>query len=116
MRGAERRAPSSCRLTEKGGERWKTAEIRVTAGPDCEVGVKRYAYGPRKLLFAITLQRRSGETVWGGFVSAGFGVKIVRLVGVIRGDSNRIIHYQLAITLIAEKELPPGRKCCADWG
>ena len=37
-------------LTENGGKRRKTAEIRVTAGPDCEVGVKRYAYCPYKLL------------------------------------------------------------------
>ena len=25
------------------GKRWGTAEIRVAAGSDCEVGVKRYA-------------------------------------------------------------------------
>lgn len=48
-------------LTENGGKRRKTAEIRVAAGPDCEVGVKRYAYCRRKLLFAPTLQRRRGE-------------------------------------------------------
>ena len=61
----------------------------MTAGPDCEVGVKRYAYCRRNLLFALTLQRRSGEMVWGGFVSDGFGVKIVRFFGGIRGDSNK---------------------------
>lgn len=88
----------------------------MAAGPDCEVGVKRYAYGPRKLLFAITLQRRSGETVWGGSVSAGFGVKIVWFFGGIRGDSNRIIYWRLPFSLIAGKELLSWRKCCADWG
>ena len=34
------------------GKPWETAEtaeIRVAAGPDCEVGVKRYAYCRRKL-------------------------------------------------------------------
>ena len=46
-----------------GGERRKTAEIRVAAEPDCEVGVKRYAYCRRNLLFAITFQRRSGEMI-----------------------------------------------------
>ena len=61
----------------------------MAAGPDCEVGVKRYADCPRKLLFAPTLQSRSDEMVWGGFVSDGFGVKIVRFFGGIRGDSNK---------------------------
>ena len=110
------RTAGAGRLTENGGKRRKTVEIRVAAGPDCEVGVKRYAYCHRKLLFAITLQRRSGETVWGGSVSDGFGVKIVWFFGGFRGGSNKIIHCQLAFTLISEKELPPGRKCCADWG
>ena len=87
----------------------------MAAGPDCEVGVKRYAYCRRKLLFAPTLQRRRGEMVCSWPVSDGFGIKTARFFGVIRGDSNRIIHYQLAIALITEKELPPGRKCCADW-
>ena len=104
------RAPGGCRKTAG------TAEIRVASEPDCEVGVKRYAYCPRKLVFAPTLQRRSGETVWGGSVSDGFGIKIVWFFEGIRGGSNRIIHYRLAITLISEKELPTGRKCCADWG
>ena len=45
------------------GKRRKTAKIRVVAGPDREVGVKRYAYCPRKLLFALTLQRRRGKQV-----------------------------------------------------
>ena len=109
LRGAdlERRA-----LTENGGN----GEIRVTAGPDCEVGVKRYAYCRRNLLFALTFQWRSGELMRGGWISDGFGIKIVRFFREIRGDSNRIIHYRLAITLISEKELPTGRKCCADWG
>jgi len=43
------------------GKRRETAEIRMAAGPDCEVGVKRYAYCRRNLLFAPTLQSRSGE-------------------------------------------------------
>lgn len=76
-------------------ERRKTVEIRVAAGPDCEVGVKRYAYCRRKLLFAPTLQSRSGETVWGGWISDGFGIKIGRFCEGDRGDSNRIIHYRL---------------------
>jgi len=37
-------------LTENGGN----GEIKVAAGPDCEVGVKRYAYCRRNLLFAPT--------------------------------------------------------------
>ena len=86
----------------------------MAAGPDCEVGVKRYAYCRRKLPFAPTFQRGRGEQVCSWPVSDEFGVKAVRLVGGIRGDSNKIIHYLLAITLIAEKELPPERKCCAD--
>ena len=48
------------------GKPWETAEtaeIRVAAGPDCEVGVKRYAYCRRNLLFAITFQRRRGKQV-----------------------------------------------------
>jgi len=87
----EARTPDAELLTAdgKGGERWKTAEIRVAAGPDCEVGVKRYAYCRRNLLFAITFQRRSGETVWGGFVSDGSGVKIVWFFEGGRGDSNK---------------------------
>ena len=89
MRGAERRAPSSCRLTEKGGKRRKTAEIRVAAGPDCEVGVKRYAYCRRNLLFALTFQRRSGKMMRGGWISDGLGIKTVRFFGEIRGDSNK---------------------------
>jgi len=53
----EERTPSA------DGKRRETAGIRVAAGPDCEVGVKRYAYCRRKLLFAPTLQRRRGEQV-----------------------------------------------------
>lgn len=45
------------------GKPWETAGIRVAAGPDCEVGGKRYAYCRRNLLFAPTLQSRSGELV-----------------------------------------------------
>ena len=107
-----RRADAGAGWRKKAG----TAEIRVAAGPDCEVGVKRYAYCRRNLLFAITFQWRSGELMRGGWISDGFGIKIVRFFREIRGDSNRIIHYRLAITLISEKELPTGRKCCADWG
>ena len=88
----------------------------MAAGPDCEVGVKRYAYGRRNLLFAPTLQSRSGEMVWGGFVSDGFGVKIVWFFEGGRGDSNRKSHCQSVVSLIPDKELLPGRKCCADWG
>ena len=47
------------RLTGNGGN----GEIRVAAGPDCEVGVKRYAYCRRNLLFALTFQRRRGAQV-----------------------------------------------------
>ena len=75
----------------------------MTAGTDCEVGVKRYAHCPRKLLFAPTLQSRSGELMRGGWISDGFGIKIVRFFRGIRGDSNRIIHYRLTIPLIAGK-------------
>ena len=64
----------------------------MAAGTDCEVGVKRYAYCPQNRLFAITFQWRSGETVWGGSVSDGFGVKIVRFFEGIRGDSNKKSH------------------------
>ena len=67
-------------------------EIRVAAGPDCEVGVKRYAYCRRNLLFALTFQKRSGEMACGGCVSDGFGIKIVWVFEEIRGGSNRIIH------------------------
>jgi len=42
-------------------ENSENGELRVAAGPDCEVGVKRYAYCRRNLLFAPTLQSRSGE-------------------------------------------------------
>ena len=73
-------------------ERRKTTEIRVAAGPDCEVGVKRYAYCRRNLLFAPTLQSRSGETVRGGSVSDGFGVKIVWFFEGGWGDSNKKSH------------------------
>ena len=52
---------AKCGTRAADGKRRETAEIRVAAGPDCEVGVKRYAYGPRNLLFALTFQRRSGE-------------------------------------------------------
>ena len=72
---------SALTADEKGGKRRKTAEIRVTAGPDCEVGVKRYAYGRRNLLFALTFQRRSGKMMRGGWISDGFGVKPVRFFG-----------------------------------
>ena len=70
------------------------AEIRVAAGTDCEVGVKRYAYCPQNRLFAITFQWRSGETVWGGSVSDGFGIKTVRLFEGDRDSSNEIIHAE----------------------
>ena len=43
------------------GQCRKKAEIRVAAGSDCEVGVKRYAYCRRNPLSAITFQRRSGK-------------------------------------------------------
>ena len=74
------------------GKRRETAEIRVAAGPDCEVGVKRYAYCRRNLLFAPTLQSRSGGLMRGGWISDRFGIKIVWFFEGIRGDSNRIIH------------------------
>ena len=57
--------------------------------------VRRFSgYSERKIdiFFALTFQRRSGETVWGGSVSAGFGVKIVRFCEGIRDSSNEIIH------------------------
>ena len=68
------------------------AEIRVVAGPNCEVGVKRYAYCRRNLLFALPSQRWSGEMVCIGCVSDGFGIKIVRFFGRIRCNSNIIIY------------------------
>ena len=43
-------------------ERVANGKIRVV-GPDCEVGVKRYAYCRRNLLFALTFKRRSGELI-----------------------------------------------------
>ena len=52
---------AKCGTRAADGKRRKTAEIRVTAGPECEVGVNRYAYCRRKLLFALTFQRRRGE-------------------------------------------------------
>ena len=52
---------AKCGTRAADGKRRKTAEIRVAAGPNCEVGVKRYAYCRRNLLFAPTLPRRSGE-------------------------------------------------------
>ena len=41
---------AKCGTRAADGKRRETAEIRVAAGPDCEVGVKRYAYCPYKLL------------------------------------------------------------------
>ena len=73
-------------------ENSENGELRVAAGPDCEVGVKRYAYCRRNLLFALTFQRRRGEMVCGGCASDGFSIKIVRFLEGIRGGSNRIIH------------------------
>lgn len=102
------------RSTETG--RRKKSRIRVAAGPDCEVGVKRCAYCRRNLLFARTFLKRSGEMLCSDCGADGFGIKIVWFFGGFRGGSNKIIHCQLAFTLISEKELPPGRKCCADWG
>ena len=93
----------------------KKAEIRVAAGSDCEVGVKRYAYCRRNPLSAITFQRRSGKLMWDGCASDGLGIKIVRFFRGTRDDSNRIIRYLLTISLIADKELPSRRKCYADW-
>ena len=52
---------AKCGTRAADGKRRETAEIRVTAGPECEVGVNRYAYCRRKLLFALTFQRRRGE-------------------------------------------------------
>ena len=40
---------AKCGTRAADGKRRKTAEIRVAAGPDCEVGVKRYAYCRRNL-------------------------------------------------------------------
>ena len=43
---------AKCGTRAANGKPWETAEtaeIRVAAGPDCEVGVKRYAYCRRKL-------------------------------------------------------------------
>ena len=54
---------AKCGTRAADGKRRETAEIRVAAGPDCEVGVKRYAYCRRNLLFAPTFQRRRGEQV-----------------------------------------------------
>ena len=50
----------------------------MAAGPDCEVGVKHYAYCRRNLIFALTFQKQRGEMVCGDCVSDGFGIKIVR--------------------------------------
>ena len=77
------------RLTWNGGKRRETAEIRVAAGPECEVGVNRYAYCRRKLLFALTFQRRRGELMCSWPVSDGFGIKTARFFGGIRGGSNK---------------------------
>ena len=54
---------AKCVTRAANGKPWETVEIRVAAGPDCEVGVKRYAYCRRKLLFALTFQRRRGKQV-----------------------------------------------------
>ena len=83
---------AKCRTRAADGKRRKTAEIRVAAGPDCEVGVKRYAYCRRKLLFALTFQRRRGEQVCSWPVSDEFGIKIVWFFEGDRESSNRIIH------------------------
>ena len=80
---------AKCGTRAADGKRRKTAEIRVAAGPECEVGVKRYAYCRRKLLFALTFQRRRGEQVCSWPVSDEFGIKIVWFFGGIRGSSNK---------------------------
>ena len=80
---------AKCGTRAADGKRRKTAEIRVAAGPDCEVGVKRYAYCRRKLLFALTFQRRRGEQVCSWPVSDEFGIKTARFFGGIRGGSNK---------------------------
>ena len=54
---------AKCGIRAADGKRRETVEIRVATGPDCEVGVKRYAYCRRNLLFAITFQRRCGKQV-----------------------------------------------------
>ncbi len=65
----------------------------MAAGPDCEVGVKRYAYCRRNLLFALTFQRRSGETGCSSLVSDGFDIKIVCFFEGDQGNSNKKSHY-----------------------
>ena len=40
---------AKCGTRAADGKRRETAEIRVAAGTDCEVGVKRYAYCRRNL-------------------------------------------------------------------
>ena len=77
-------------------------EIRAVAGPDCEVGVKRYAYCRRNPLFALTFQKRSNEMVCDDCASDVFGIKIVRFFGRIRCGSNIIIHCRLPFSLIVD--------------
>ena len=54
---------AKCETRAADGKPRETTEIRVAAGSDCEVGVKRYAYCRRNLLFALTFQRRSGKII-----------------------------------------------------
>ena len=51
---------AKCGTRAADGKRQETAGIRVAAGPDCEVGVKRYAYCRRNLLLR---QHFKGEAV-----------------------------------------------------
>ena len=52
-------------------------KIRAAIGSYCEVGVKRYAYCRRNLLFALTFLKRSNELVCSDCASDEFGIKIV---------------------------------------